>query len=72
MCCLTRLDHELNIFSEAAPYLPRDAQSIREGAVKPPLPVPCSFGPFGKQTRLEVNMFDDIKIGKQLVVILSQ
>ena len=71
MCCLTRLDHELNISSEAAPYLPRDAHSIREGAVKRPPPVPCSFGPFGKQSRLEVNMFDDIKIGKQLVVVLS-
>ncbi|TBU50277.1 hypothetical protein BD309DRAFT_945783 [Dichomitus squalens] len=50
--------------SEAIPYLPSDVQNTHEGAYKPPPPVACSFGPFGKQTRLEVNRLDSIRTAR--------
>ncbi|KAH9833074.1 uncharacterized protein C8Q71DRAFT_713586 [Rhodofomes roseus] len=47
---------------QAYAYLPNDASAPEQGASKPPPPVPCSFGPYGKQTRVEMNMFETRKI----------
>lgn len=49
-------------YSDAAPYLPTDIVTTDEGNLKPPPPVPCSFGPYGAQTRLEMQMFDSFKM----------
>ncbi|KDQ50099.1 hypothetical protein JAAARDRAFT_142476 [Jaapia argillacea MUCL 33604] len=43
---------------EAVKYLPSDTMTTDEGVLKPPPPVPCYFGPFGKQTRVEMKMFE--------------
>ncbi|KAI1788392.1 hypothetical protein LXA43DRAFT_643457 [Ganoderma leucocontextum] len=50
--------------SDAIPYLPHDTQTANDGTLKPSPPVPCSFGPFGKQTRLELKMFENVKISR--------
>ncbi|KAI0823602.1 hypothetical protein BC628DRAFT_1490013 [Trametes gibbosa] len=47
---------------EATPHLPTDVRTTDEGVLKPPPPVACSFGPFGKQVRREVGMFDALKM----------
>ncbi|KAI0723855.1 hypothetical protein C8T65DRAFT_627670 [Cerioporus squamosus] len=49
---------------EATPYLPSDIKTADDGALQPPPPVACSFGPFGSQTRLEVKMFESVKIAQ--------
>lgn len=54
---LTRL-----IDRDATPYLPSDVKTVDDESLKPRPPIACSFGPFGKQTRLELNMFDTVKI----------
>ncbi|KAJ6557279.1 hypothetical protein DFH09DRAFT_1163602 [Mycena vulgaris] len=46
---------------EATPYLPTDTVTTEEGNLKPPPPIPCSFGPFGDQKRLEVEMFESLE-----------
>ncbi|TFK90283.1 hypothetical protein K466DRAFT_543680 [Polyporus arcularius HHB13444] len=49
---------------EATPYLPSDIKTTDDGTLQPPPPVACSFGPFGSQTRLEVKMFESVKISR--------
>ncbi|RPD66548.1 hypothetical protein L226DRAFT_454990 [Lentinus tigrinus ALCF2SS1-7] len=49
---------------DATPYLPSDTKTSDDGTLQPPPPLACSFGPFGKQTRLEVKMFDSVKISQ--------
>ncbi|KAI0807842.1 WD40-repeat-containing domain protein [Fomes fomentarius] len=49
---------------EATPYLPSDVKTVDEGNLRPPPLIACSFGPFGKQTRIEMNMFDTVKISR--------
>ncbi|KAI0672794.1 hypothetical protein C8Q78DRAFT_1077122 [Trametes maxima] len=51
---------------EATPYLPTDIGTTEEGALQPPPPVACAFGPFGKQTRREVKMFEAFKMAEYL------
>ncbi|KAF8075956.1 hypothetical protein FPV67DRAFT_1558547 [Lyophyllum atratum] len=42
---------------DAAPYLPTDVVLTAEGDLKPPPAVPCLLGPFGKQTQMNIEMF---------------
>ncbi|KAK7051012.1 hypothetical protein VNI00_005124 [Paramarasmius palmivorus] len=42
---------------QATHYLPTDVTATESGQLKPPSPVACSFGPYGKQTKVEVPMF---------------
>ncbi|KAJ8517201.1 hypothetical protein ONZ45_g5601 [Pleurotus djamor] len=44
-------------------YLPADTSVSDDDLFKPPPPVPCFLGKFGQQTRLELNMFDSIRMG---------
>ncbi|KAI0362573.1 hypothetical protein OH77DRAFT_1467456 [Trametes cingulata] len=55
---------QLLSFEEATPYLPSDTGTTEEGALKPPPPVSCSFGPYGKQTRREMKMFDTLRMSE--------
>ncbi|KAI0748428.1 hypothetical protein C8Q80DRAFT_1171827 [Daedaleopsis nitida] len=50
---------------DAGIYLPMDDQVVTggDGIVQPPR-VACSFGPFEKQTRLEMKMFDTVKLSQ--------
>ena len=50
-------------YSDSITYIPHDAPEAKEGSHKPSPPVACSFGPFGKQTRLELQTFTSIKMG---------
>ncbi|THH16490.1 hypothetical protein EW146_g4149 [Bondarzewia mesenterica] len=45
---------------EATPYLPADASAPDE--LKPPPPIMCSVGPYGKQTSVEFNTFSAINM----------
>ncbi|KAI0373079.1 hypothetical protein BV20DRAFT_990682 [Pilatotrama ljubarskyi] len=56
--------YELLTYEEATPYLPSDTGATDEGDLKPPPPVACSFGPFGKQTRREMKMFDTLRMSE--------
>jgi transcription factor C subunit 6 len=47
--------------SDATPYLPTDTVTTEEGNLKPPPPVPCSFGPFDNQKRIEIAMFETLE-----------
>ncbi|CCM00487.1 uncharacterized protein FIBRA_02521 [Fibroporia radiculosa] len=47
---------------EASSYLPTDVTTTEEGALKLPSPIPCSFGPFGKQKRVDLKMFETLKL----------
>ncbi|KAH9930681.1 uncharacterized protein B0H18DRAFT_1083768 [Fomitopsis serialis] len=47
---------------QASPYLPMDVTATEKGVPKLPPPVPCSFGPYGRQTRIEMSMFETRKI----------
>ncbi|KAK0439584.1 hypothetical protein EV421DRAFT_2010452 [Armillaria borealis] len=49
---------------DAAPYLPSDTTMTEEGALKPPPPVPCFFGPFDSQTRVEMALYETRKIAE--------
>lgn len=60
------------VSSGAASYLPTDIVTTEEGNFKPPPPVSCSFGPFGTQTRIEMKMFESLKICKTSLRWLSQ
>ncbi|KAH9900932.1 hypothetical protein C8Q73DRAFT_676309 [Cubamyces lactineus] len=50
--------------SDATPYLPSDIGTTEEGALKPPPAVACSFGPYGKQSRREMHMFQALKMSE--------
>ncbi|OBZ65716.1 Transcription factor tau subunit sfc6 [Grifola frondosa] len=50
---------------------PSDVITTDEGALKPPPPVICSFGPFGHQTRVELKMFDAVKMGIDFILCRS-
>lgn len=56
LCHTTRIRH-------ASSYLPTDVSTTEQGTLRPPPPIVCSFGPYSKQTRLELNMFHARKIG---------
>lgn len=60
------------VSSGAASYLPTDIVTTEEGNFKPPPPISCSFGPFGAQTRIEMKMFESLKICKTSLRWLSQ
>jgi transcription factor C subunit 6 len=45
-------------FSCAARYLPTDTVLTEDGQLRPPAPVNCYLGPYGRQTRVEMAMFD--------------
>ncbi|KAF5368890.1 hypothetical protein D9758_003108 [Tetrapyrgos nigripes] len=47
---------------KAASYLPSHDVTTEEGNLRPPPPVACSLGPFGSQTRVEMNMFQTLKM----------
>ncbi|KAK0196439.1 hypothetical protein F5146DRAFT_1217516 [Armillaria mellea] len=49
---------------DAAPYLPSDTTMTEEGALNPPPPVPCFFGPFDSQTRVEIALYETRKIAE--------
>ncbi|KAG1734326.1 hypothetical protein EDB19DRAFT_1896481 [Suillus lakei] len=44
---------------DAAMYLPTDNVLTDDGQLRPPAPVRCSLGPHGRQTRVEMVMFDN-------------
>ncbi|TFK36446.1 hypothetical protein BDQ12DRAFT_725194 [Crucibulum laeve] len=48
----------------AAPYLPTDVVTTEEGNLKPPLPIPCYFGPIDEQTLVGVKMFNTFLMSK--------
>ncbi|KAF5378366.1 hypothetical protein D9615_008741 [Tricholomella constricta] len=50
--------------SEAAPYLPTDVMITEEGNLKPPPPVTCLLGPFGRQTERKLEMFQSQKMSE--------
>ncbi|KZT23993.1 hypothetical protein NEOLEDRAFT_1170475 [Neolentinus lepideus HHB14362 ss-1] len=52
---------------QASLYLPSDVAATEEGNLRPPPPVSCSFGLFGKQTRRELNMFDALRISEYIL-----
>ncbi|KAG2154101.1 hypothetical protein DEU56DRAFT_773050 [Suillus clintonianus] len=43
---------------DAARYLPTDTVLTDDGQLRPPAPVHCFIGPHGRQTRVEMAMFD--------------
>ena len=47
---------------KAAKYLPHAISTKPEDPPKPLPPTACSFGPFGKQTRLELRTFGTVKM----------
>ncbi|KZT09673.1 uncharacterized protein LAESUDRAFT_810652 [Laetiporus sulphureus 93-53] len=47
---------------EASSYLPHDVPKPEDTKLNPPPPVPCSFGPYGKQVRVSTRMFETHKI----------
>ncbi|KAH7924733.1 hypothetical protein BV22DRAFT_1195685 [Leucogyrophana mollusca] len=49
---------------DAAKYLPTDTVTTEDGRLKPPPPIQCHLGPFNKQTRVEMNMFDSLAISE--------
>ncbi|KZT71332.1 hypothetical protein DAEQUDRAFT_707212 [Daedalea quercina L-15889] len=53
---------EIIDIQEASPYLPMDASTTEQGTFEPPPQIACSFGPYGKQTRVEMGIFDTRKI----------
>ncbi|KAI8982792.1 hypothetical protein BD414DRAFT_515960 [Trametes punicea] len=61
---VTLMTYEVLRPSDATPYLPTDIGTTEEGALKPPPPVACSFGPVGKQTRRELKMFEAVKMSE--------
>ncbi|KAJ7264024.1 hypothetical protein B0H12DRAFT_1102556 [Mycena haematopus] len=54
-------DMQILSLQEATPYLPTDTTTTEEGNLKPPPPIPCSFGPFDNQRRVEMEMFESRK-----------
>ncbi|KAG5644404.1 hypothetical protein DXG03_008571 [Asterophora parasitica] len=50
--------------AEAVPYLPTDVVIAEEGNLKPPPPVSCLLGPFGKQTERQLEMFQSQKMSE--------
>ncbi len=50
--------------SKAAGYLPSDTTATHEGSFNPPQPVPCYFGKFSDQKKVEMAMFQSISICK--------
>ncbi|KAI0636554.1 hypothetical protein C8Q77DRAFT_1093294 [Trametes polyzona] len=53
--------YELLTQEEATLYLPTDTGTTEDGALRPPPPVACFFGPYGKQVRRGLKMFDALK-----------
>ena len=53
--------------SAASTYLPSDVVTTNEGNLKPPPPVSCFLGPFGKQIQVEMEMFQTYKMGMAFV-----
>ncbi|EPQ57804.1 hypothetical protein GLOTRDRAFT_114438 [Gloeophyllum trabeum ATCC 11539] len=51
---------------EASAYLPSDVVTTEEGDLRPPPPVRCFFGPYGKQTKHEMNIFDTLRISEHI------
>ncbi|ESK88790.1 hypothetical protein Moror_17124 [Moniliophthora roreri MCA 2997] len=51
---------------QATPYLPTDVTTTESGQLKPPSPVICSFGPYGKQTKVELPMFAAFSVAKYI------
>ncbi|KAF9819803.1 hypothetical protein IEO21_01894 [Rhodonia placenta] len=47
---------------DAMPYLPTGLDAQENGEYKAPPPVPCSFGPYEKQTRVMMKMFEARRI----------
>lgn len=43
---------------DAARYLPTDAVLTDDGQLQPPAPIHCFLGPYGRQMRVEMAMFD--------------
>ncbi|KAI0647474.1 hypothetical protein C8Q79DRAFT_1068955 [Trametes meyenii] len=56
--------YEILTPNDATSYLPTDVGTTEEGALKPPPPIACAFGPFGKQTRREIEMFEAFKMAE--------
>jgi len=56
--------------STASAYLPSDVVTTDEGNLKPPPPVSCFLGPFGKQIQVEMEMFQSHKMGMVFVLAL--
>lgn len=46
----------------ASGYLPSDTVIADDGSLRPAPPVVCFLGPFGKQTRLVMNIFESHKM----------
>ncbi|KAK0496724.1 hypothetical protein EDD18DRAFT_1309270 [Armillaria luteobubalina] len=61
-----KVKKDLQVLSkeDAAPYLPSDTTMTEEGALKPPPPVPCFFGPFNSQTRVEMALYETRRIAE--------
>ncbi|KAL4259264.1 General transcription factor 3C component [Pleurotus pulmonarius] len=65
-----RVYHDLKITSswevvdevQAAGYLPSDTTATHEGSFNPPQPVPCYFGKFGDQKKVEMAMLQSISM----------
>jgi hypothetical protein len=56
--------------SEALPYLPSGMATPNESHRLSPN-VTCSFGPFGRQTRHELSMFDSHAMCKLWIICVS-
>jgi hypothetical protein len=56
--------------SEALPYLPSGMATPDESGGLPPTAT-CSFGPFGRQTRQELSMFDSHAMCKLWIICVS-
>jgi transcription factor C subunit 6 len=58
MSVLIRITQCRNLLSDAARYLPTDTVLTDDGQLRPPAPVHCFLGPHGRQSRVEMAMFD--------------
>ncbi|KAI0315239.1 hypothetical protein OF83DRAFT_1164870 [Amylostereum chailletii] len=50
-------------FQDAIPFLPH-ASDLQDGILSAPPPVTCAFGPFAKQTPVEMNVFESLKMSQ--------
>ncbi|PIL24356.1 hypothetical protein GSI_14109 [Ganoderma sinense ZZ0214-1] len=57
-------EYEVLDASRAIQYLPHNRETTNGETPNLSPPIPCSFGPFGKQTRLELKMFDNVKLSR--------
>ena len=55
MNVLSRLAYML--VSDAAAYLPTDAETTEEGHLKPPPPIDCLLGPIQDQVKVTMKMY---------------